>query len=232
MPVASAAAPAARRNANDEFKARWRPVLVGSTSIAVALHAALFLTGPLFHIPSDESGGGSAARVQLLDLPHIALPAVTDVPIHAPAIPLVELPDFDLWKDLEVGLPSFDAIAELGEVPLPPIRTARDEWMDYRTFAPMVVRPEIRNRHEMRRFLERGYQPIYRYSGATGVVHVTFWINEVGLVERAEIVESSGSRSLDRLALRVSRVMRFRPAMMAGRPVRILVHIPFTFRAA
>lgn len=84
----------------------------------------------------------------------------------------------------------------------------------------------------MRRFLERGYQPIYRYSGATGVVHVTFWINEGGLVERAEVLESSGSRSLDRLALRVSRVMRFRPAMMAGRPVRILVHIPFTFRAA
>ena len=94
------------------------------------------------------------------------------------------------------------------------------------------MRPEIRNREELKRFLETQYQRIFEYSGATGVVQVAFWIDESGMVEKAEILKSSGVRSLDRLALRLSRVLRFRPAMMAGRPVRSLVHVPITFRAA
>jgi TonB family protein len=223
-----------RLNANDRMKAGWNRWLGGSLAAAAALHLAVFVFAPSVRVSAHPREATQPAR--LLKVAAIAatpLPAPGgDISIPVPAIPLVDDLVLDETILPTIPLPDFTDVSILSQALLPKLESEAEAWHDYRKFAPFVVRPTIRNREEMKRFLERHYQPILEFSGATGVVHLSFFIDEQGMVERAEIEESSGSRSLDRLAMRLSRVLRFRPAMLAGRPIRIHVRLPITFRAA
>ena len=230
-PTGSGSSSYVRPSANDRFKRGWSRSVVGATLLGVVFHIVLLYGTPQMEVKTTAGDRTAPAQLlRLVNLPAFSLPRAPEVVIIAPALPTVDELNLDLQPEIEVPVFLESPLTEEGI--RPPIRRAQDQWLDYRKFAPYVVRPELRNRGELVRFLQRSYQPIYEFTGATGVVQVTFWIDEGGMVEKAEIVKSSGSRSLDRLALRLSRVLRFRPAMMAGRPIRILVHMPITFRAA
>lgn len=219
--------------ANDQFKSGWNRSLLAATLLGVVFHAVVLFRSPEVRVQAPGVSSVTPSRLlHLANLPDIDFRPAPPTIIAAPALPTMQDLQLDLDMQAEIALPQFEQVLLTDEGIAPPIRRAQDQWLEYKHFAPYVVRPQLRNRNELARFLQRSYQPIYEYTGATGVVQVTFWIDEAGLVEKAEIRESSGSRSLDRLALRLSRVLRFRPAMMAGRPIRILVHMPITFRAA
>lgn len=202
--------------------------------LAGALHIGLFALTPLININHPFGYGFNAATpMQLLELNPMEARRIDPSPIPRPALPTVEQLHVQPEVFTSVAVPTFGSFsAEDLNVEVAPIPGADEVWLEYRDFAAFVIRPEVRNRDEMTTYLQRIYQPVFEFSGATGVVQVTFWINEQGKVEKAEVLESSGSRTLDRLALRLSRVIEFRPATMAGRPVRILVSMPITFRAA
>lgn len=225
--------------ANEKLKGSWNRSLWSATAVGVAIHAGVLVFMPEMEVTVPRRA--EISQIEIVRMANIADELIPPAPALA-ALAMPELPSlaplaFELELvstiDPDLLLPDFHDFELTGQALVPPAPEGQeDQYLDYRDFAAYVVRPEIRNRTELKRFLERGYQPIYEYSGATGVVQVSFWINEGGIVEKAAIAKSSGSRSLDRLALRLSRVLRFRPAMMAGRPVRILVHVPITFRAA
>ena len=222
------------RSANDRFKASWNWKVSGSIGIVALLHLMVLVYTPRIDVETFESEAEAAA--QLVRLASLAAPGPTaptrDLTIPIPALPTVDDLDFAAIVEPAFEIPDFTDTSILNEALVPTLESEKGAWHDYRQFAPFVVRPMIRNRTELKRFLERHYQPILEYSGATGVVHVFFYIDESGLVQKAEIAESSGSRSLDRLAMRLSKVLRFSPAMLAGRPIRIQVRLPITFRAA
>jgi TonB family protein len=222
------------RSANDRFKASWNRRLSGSIGVVALLHVMVLVYAPRIEVETFESEPEAAAqlvRLALLAAPGTMAP-VPDLAIPVPALPTVDDLEFDGSLTPVLEMPDFTDTSILDEALVPALESEKGAWHDYRQFAPFVVRPMIRNRTELKRFLERHYQPILEYSGATGVVHVFFYIDESGLVQKAEIAESSGSRSLDRLAMRLSKVLRFSPAMLAGRPIRIQVRLPITFRAA
>jgi TonB family protein len=77
----------------------------------------------------------------------------------------------------------------------------------------------IRNPRDVERFM--GMHSISRVGSATseseGAVAVALWIDARGSVEWAEIIQSSGRKDLDQLALQLfNDVVRFRPARLAG----------------
>lgn len=224
---------AAPATANDRLKGRWRSIFWTGTTLGVVVHTAVVFALPRVQVEVDPPASRTPAQLlQLVGMAEVEFRDIAEAPIEVPAIPRLDPIDLEIELESPLELPDFSDFEVIDQNLVPPIRTTRDEWLDYKAFAPYVVRPEIRNREELKRYLQRHYQRIFEYSGATGVVQVSFWIDETGSVEKAEILESSGERSLDRLALRLSRVLRFRPAMMAGRPIRIRVHVPITFRAA
>lgn len=233
-PIGRERARRSARSANDRFKASWNWRLSGSIGVVALLHLMVLVYTPHIEVETLESEPEAAA--QLVRLASLAAPGTTapvrELSIPIPALPTVDDFDFDGITELSLEMPDFTDTSVLNEALVPTLESEKGAWHDYRQFAPFVVRPMIRNRTELKRFLERHYQPILEYSGATGVVHVFFYIDESGLVQKAEIAESSGSRSLDRLAMRLSKVLRFSPAMLAGRPIRIQVRLPITFRAA
>jgi len=94
---------------------------------------------------------------------------------------------------------------------------------------PFTVAPELKNRDEVRRALERFYPPLLRDAGIGGTVLVWFFIDETGTVQKSQVKESSGHKALDEAALKVAEIMRFSPALNRDKKVAVWVALPITF---
>ncbi len=97
------------------------------------------------------------------------------------------------------------------------------------TFTPFTVRPDIRNRAEIGRALEREYPPLLRDAGIGGTVDVWFFIDEEGIVQRTMIDKTSGHLALDDAALEVARAIQFTPALNRDKRVPVWISLPITF---
>jgi len=97
-------------------------------------------------------------------------------------------------------------------------------------FTPFTVRPELKNREDVARALERLYPPLLRDSGIGGTVVVWVFIDEEGRVVRAQVNQTSNLEPLDQAALAVADVMEFSPAMNRENRVRVWIQIPITFQ--
>ncbi|MDP2958823.1 MAG: energy transducer TonB [Longimicrobiales bacterium] len=97
-------------------------------------------------------------------------------------------------------------------------------------FTPYTVAPELRNRDEVSRALEREYPSLLRDAGIGGRVVVWLFIDEAGAVQNTRVNEPSGHTSLDEAALRVANVMQFSPAMNRDKKVPVWVSLPITFQ--
>jgi len=97
------------------------------------------------------------------------------------------------------------------------------------TFTPWTVQPDVRNRDEVERALEREYPPLLRDAGIGGTVDVWFFIDEVGKVVRTQVDKSSGHQALDEAALEVARMIQFTPALNRGKAVPVWFTLPITF---
>jgi len=93
------------------------------------------------------------------------------------------------------------------------------------------VRPELSNRSDVGRALERNYPPLLRDAGVGGTVTLSFRVNEDGRVDPTTItVVSSDNEQFSDAAKKVVERMRFRPAKVNDRPVKVLVQLPVTFQ--
>jgi protein TonB len=97
------------------------------------------------------------------------------------------------------------------------------------TFTPYTVRPDIKNRSELMRALEREYPPLLRDAGIGGTVQVWFFIDEEGRVQRTQVNESSGHKALDDAAITVANIIEFTPALNRDKRVPVWISLPITF---
>jgi TonB family protein len=99
----------------------------------------------------------------------------------------------------------------------------------FRRVTPLMERPELVNRSQVKRALLREYPRALQRQGIEGAVIVWFWIDEKGKVQKYEIQGSSGHHALDAAAERVIPVMKFRPAKEKGEAVPVVVTLPIRF---
>lgn len=93
------------------------------------------------------------------------------------------------------------------------------------------VKPSLSNGSDVARALERNYPPLLRDAGVGGTVMLSFRVNEDGRVDASTIqVVSSDNEQFSDAARKVVERMRFRPAKVNDRPVKVLVQIPITFQ--
>jgi protein TonB len=91
--------------------------------------------------------------------------------------------------------------------------------------------PELRNRRDVIRILERNYPPVLRDAGVSGDVILTFIVDREGRVEPASIqAVNSADPQFVEAARRVAERMRFRPGRVRNEPVRTSVQVPVSFR--
>jgi len=214
---------ATTRIANDRFKDGFGNWFWGSLLVAAILHFAMFAFWPEM----------STADVSFTtdELEAIELPPEVEIPpppeqIARPATPVIS--DAVIDEDITIAATTFED-NPIENLPPPPTASASEDLASAPRFTPFTVRPELRNRTEIARALERNYPPLLRDAGIGGETLVWFFIDENGRVQNTRINKSSGYDALDQAALTVASEMQFSPALNRDKKVPVWVAIPIVF---
>ena len=212
-------------SANDQFKRLSGAVFWGSMILATGFHFAVFSSWP------EMTAGDVSFSVQELEAitlpPEIEIPAAPEA-IARPAVPVVATGEID--ETITISPTTFES-NPVSDLPPPPTlseATAKD-LAAAPTFTPYTVRPDIKNREEVQRALQREYPPLLREAGLGGMVLVWFFIDEEGHVVSTQVHESSGHEALDDAALKVADVIQFTPALNRDKRVPVWISLPITF---
>jgi periplasmic protein TonB len=208
--------------ANELMKQRSEAWLPRAITIAVLFHVAVFTLSP------DVTTAEDAAVKTEMDViipKKLELPEAPP-PIERPATPIVG----SIEIDPQVTISSTDPDTYRMDSLPPPARLDSGTREKFKWIVPTMVAPRLLNPAEVERELRRTYPAILRDAGIGGDVDVNIWLDENGVVVKAEIGQGSGYELLDEAALRVVDAMRLAPAQNQGLPVRVIVTVPVRFR--
>lgn len=212
-------------NANDRFKRSFSSWFWGSMILATGAHFALLnfwpqLTAEDFSLSSDE--------ILVVELPpDVVIPPAPE-PISRPAAPVPT--DLAIDENLTIPPTTFQD-NPVDRLPPPPDTMLSRAAPEEPHFTPFTVKPDIKNRAEVERALEREYPPLLKDAGIGGSVEVWFQIDEEGVVQQTLVRTSSGQSALDAAALKVAEVIQFTPALNRDRRVPVWISLPITFNA-
>jgi TonB family protein len=245
------------RSANERWKERWGSWLLRSTIVAAVAHAVIFAVWPLWNVsytPLDP-------LIEMMQIQPIVSTGSLSDPSEMALAALPESDEVEIGLDEGgAGNEEDEELAELSEIfgddapepslaasptasagvygrPAPPLEgtlilePVTPVSPQVVSLAPAVVWPRIRNPTMIIRFLRTRYNQLLRDPTANGTVAITMWINERGLVEWAEVRDSSGHPGLDEIALDVfNDVVIFAPARSQGTavPLGVTISVPFT----
>jgi periplasmic protein TonB len=212
--------------ANERFKRRFGDTVWASVCIAVAVHVAVLALFPSMSV-ADMGIEGDPIEAIVMP-PEIVIPPPPEQ-IAQPATPVIsDVAPLDVTiADTKLDTNPLDR--PLAPPPVTKQGTAEQRRVPY--FTPMTVIPELKNRAEVERELERRYPRILKESGIGGAPAVLFYIDEAGTVEETRLAQSSGYPALDEAALAVGRIMRFSPALNQDRKVAVWVTFPVRFES-
>lgn len=217
--------PLAQQTANERFKEGSSSWFWGSMTGAALLHFLAFSLLPALQ--------GSDWSVTPNELEAVDLPPEVEIPpppeqIARPATPVIAEADID--EDITIAPTTFED-NPIDKLPPPP--SSSSDLADAPVLTPMDVKPVLKNPDEVARALKRTYPPFLRDAGVGGTVVVWFFIDDEGLVQNAEVFESSGHERLDDAAmdLALSGVYRFSPAQNRDQRVPVWVSIAILFES-
>jgi len=119
---------------------------------------------------------------------------------------------------------------ENGQAQSTETRTAPPDEGTYEIDA-VEEQPSLSNASEVSRQLSRQYPPLLRDAGVTGTVTLRMRVLENGTVDPSSIsIENSTHDAFGDAAKRVVERMRFRPAKVGGKAVKVWVTLPVTFQ--
>jgi len=211
------------QTANDRFKRSFGAWFWSAMILATVAHFAVFAFWP--EMTADD------VSYQADELTAIELPPEIEIPpppeaIARPATPVIAAADID--EDITIPLTTFED-NPVENLPPPPSDAVTTDLSAQPTFTPFTVRPDIRNRLELQRALEREYPPLLRDAGIGGTVQVWFFIDEEGKVQNTLVNESSGHKALDDAALNVASIIQFSPALNRDKAVPVWISLPINF---
>lgn len=208
--------------ANDRLKRSWDSWFWGSMIAAILVHFSVFQFWPDF---TAEDFSTASSEFEAIELPpEIEIPPPPEQ-IARPATPVISTAEIS--EDITIAPTTFED-NPVNDLPPPPT-SGEVDISEQPTFTPYTVGPEITNRTEAQRALEREYPPLLRDAGIGGTVRVWFYIDENGRVQDTRLVESSGHPQLDEAALAVADIMTFSPALNRDKQVAVWVQFPITF---
>ena len=213
----------APQTANDRMKASFRSWFWAAMILATLVHTGVFALWPEMAaaVPTIERD----SALVILDMPKIDIPQAPE-PLPRPALPVpVASPPSE---DLTIASTAWDE-NPVEKLPPPPAQAAGAVGVTV-GFYPYTVRPEILNREEVARAMEREYPPVLRDASIGGTVDVQFFVDEHGVVRDRRVEQSSGHAALDAAALAVADAFRFSPALDRDRRVPVWVTFPIRFR--
>jgi protein TonB len=212
-----------RLTANDRFKRSFGTWFWGSMIVATVAHFCVFNFWPEM---TAEDVSYTADELEAIELPpEIEIPPPPEA-IARPATPVIASADID--EDITIAPTTFED-NPVEDLPPPPTETTTTDIAAAPTFTPFTVQPDIKNRADVARAMEREYPPLLRDAGIGGTVNVWFFIDETGKVQRTLVNESSGHKALDDAAIKVADIIEFTPALNRDKRVPVWISLPITF---
>jgi len=145
-------------------------------------------------------------------------------PPPKPPIP-IEAPSEDVLEDIEIGDTEID-INEQMEAPPPKEEKKVEEEPTY--FVAVEEMPEpiggIKGIQE-----KIVYPEIAKRAGVEGKVYVLAFVDETGIVTKAQVLKGIGA-GCDEAALDAVLKTKFKPGKQRGKPVKVQVSIPIIFK--
>lgn len=210
-----------RVTANDRFKRSAGSWLWGSVMVATVCHFGLFKFFPELTASDVSYGVEEFVAVELP--PEVEIPPPPEQ-ISRPAVPVVAATELE--EDITIAPTTFEE-NPVENLPPPPSDASRIG--DQPVFTPYTVRPEIKNRREASRIVERYYPKLLKDAGIGGRVMIWVFIDTNGIVKNAQVQQESGNSALDDAALKAAREFEFTPALNRDKKVPVWVAIPITF---
>jgi TonB family protein len=218
-------APYVAPTANDRLKNSFNNWFWGSLAAAAAIHFLVIALWPDMQAADVSIRSDQMEQIELVQEFEIPPPPEQ---IVRPAVPVLST-DINIAEDITIGEVTFSE-NPVSDLPPPPAGRGVDV-SDQPTFTPYEVKPELRNRAEYGRALERRYPPMLKDAGIGGTVVLWVFINEQGAVTNTRVVNSSGYDQLDEVAQAVMReTARFTPALNRDQRVPVWIQIPVTFQ--
>ncbi len=221
--VPAEAGPERVLTANERFKQSFGSWFWGSMIVATVTHFAVF---QFWRPMSYEDFSYSSDELTAIELPpEIEIPPPPEA-IARPATPVIATADID--EDITIAPTTFED-NPVEDLPPPPEEVTTTDISAPGSFTPFTVKPDIRNRDELARALEREYPPLLQDAGIGGTVDVWFFIDEQGAVVRTTIDKGSGHKALDDAALKVADIIQFTPALNRDKRVPVWISLAIKF---
>lgn len=151
----------------------------------------------------------------------------TPPPPPKPPVP-VEVPDESVLEDVELDLDaSLDLDEPVASTPPPP-EPKEEEEEEPEIFVVVENMPElIGGLGSIQGKIK--YPEMAKKAGVEGRVIVQFVVDEQGNVQDPQVVRGLGA-GLDEEAVRAVRMAKFKPGQQRGKPVKVKMSLPITFR--
>lgn len=197
-----------------DLRAGYQKTLEAATAVALALMIAAF---KFFPAPQPVA----AAPEPVIDTPIVGLPEPTIQRIQPPP-PLVPNIRIDLIDDVPPDSIEFRTDLFPDAPPPPPPPDDLPEFISiYETPRPVGGYAALKANLE--------YPAMARRIGREGTVVVLAFIDEVGVVRRAEVTNGIGL-GCDEAAVNAVMKTRFHPGTQRGKAVKVRVSVPIRFR--
>ncbi len=189
--------------------------------VATVFHFGLFEFFPQLSASDVSFGVNEFEAIELP--PEVEIPPPPEQ-ISRPAVPVVAAAELE--EDITIAPTTFEE-NPVENLPPPPSDASRIG--DAPVFTPYTVKPELKNRAQAVKIVERNYPKLLKDAGIGGNVNVWVFIDTRGIVKNAVVQKSSGNAALDDAALNSAREFEFTPALNRDKKVPVWVAIPITF---
>ena len=134
-----------------------------------------------------------------------------------PSIPIEadEESEIDTLDFMDTDIEGF---GDWGAPPPPPTSNTRPKWVQYDQ-APTP-----------KKTLKPKYPDICKQAGIEGTVVVSFWVDEVGIVDQSSIKILQSVPCLDQICVNAIKKSKWRPARQGRQKVGVPISMPFNFK--
>jgi protein TonB len=210
---------------NPKYDLRLHYQRVWETGLIIAL-AILIISFKFFPEVKKQvvKQEGPQELVQVEDVEHTKQETAPPPP-PKPPIP-IEAPSDEVLDDVEIESTDLNEQADVPPPPPPPKVEKKEEEPVFFVAVEQQPTPIGGIQGIQKRIV---YPEIAKRAGVQGRVYVRAYVDENGVVRKAEVVKGIGA-GCDEAAVKAVMATRFKPGRQRGKPVKVQVMVPILFK--
>ena len=210
------------KNPKVDLKLKYRKVFEFSIILALLI---MILAFKFFPRVESEQMAVDAAQ-ELVDVEDVEITKQENAPPPPPKPPIpIEAPSDDELEDIEIEDTEID-MEEVIAAPPPPVEEEEEVSVDFFVAVEEMPNPIGGIAAIQQKII---YPEIAKRAGVQGRVYVKAFVDEAGVVRKAEVIKGIGA-GCDEAAVDAVLKTRFTPGRQRGQAVKVQVSIPILFK--